>query len=162
MRLVSPFKITSFLLLIAIIVGCGSGTPNATDCAEDPEGCLEHFYDQVVEECVPEALDKAFFEDFQWRDDNTSLRPFDVGAATARIPASAGSGFSTRTRVEYLGEVGTGTDPFTGGERVTVYLYCGYDLRDLDFMLGGAILKNYEQYRDMRYLNLINWQPISH
>ena len=99
----------------------------------------------------------------QWMDVTivtTRLRPFDVGAATARIPASAGTGYSSRTRVEYLGEVGTGTDPFTR-ERVTVYLYCGYDLRDSDFMLGGAVLKNYEQYRDMRFLNLINWQPIS-
>ena len=29
-------------------------------------------------------------------------------------------------------------------------------------MLGGAVLKNYEEYRDMRFLNLINWDPISH
>ena len=36
--------------------------------------------------------------------------PFDVGSAEARISASAGAGYSTRTRVEYLGEVGTGTD----------------------------------------------------
>ena len=160
MRLVSPIKIASILLLVTIVIGCGSGTPNATDCAEDQEACLAYYYDQVVEECVPEALGKTYFEGFQWMDDTTGLRPFDVGAATARIPASAGSGYSTRTRVEYLGEVGTGTDPFTK-ERVTVYLYCGYDLRDSDFMLGGAVLKNYEQYRDMRFLNLINWQPIS-
>ena len=160
MRLVSPVNIASILLLVTIVIGCGSGTPNATDCAEDPEACLAYYHDQVVEECVPEALVKIYSDGFQWKDDTTRQRPFDVGAATARIPASAGSGYSTRARVEYLGEVGTGTDPFTR-ERVTVYLYCGYDLRDSDFMLGGAVLKNYEQYRDMRYLNLINWQPIS-
>ena len=160
MRFVSPIKIASVVLLVTIVIGCGSGTPNATDCAEDPEACLAYYYERVVEECVPEALDKTYSAGFQWMDDTTRLRPFDVGAATARIPASAGTGYSSRTRVEYLGEVGTGTDPFTR-ERVTVYLYCGYDLRDSDFMLGGAVLKNYEQYRDMRFLNLINWQPIS-
>ena len=160
MILGSPVKFAGILLLVIIFIGCGSGNPDATDCAEDPESCLTYYYDQVVEECVPKVVGTIYSEGFQWKDDNIRQRPFDVGSATARPPATAGVGYSTRTRVEYLGEVGTGTDPFTR-ERLTVYLYCGYDLQDSDFMFGGVALKNEEQYHNMRSQNLIEWQPIS-
>ena len=160
MRGLAIVHIASTLSLLVVLSGCGSSVPNATSCAEDPKACLAHYHDQVVEECVPEALGYLYSDGFQWKDDATSLKPFDAGAVEAMIPASAGRGYSTRTRVDYLGEAGTSIDPITK-ERVTVYLYCGYDLRDSDFVLGGAVLKNYEQYRDMRFLRAIHWLPIS-
>ena len=147
------------LILLAALIGCGGGAPNATACAGDPEFCLVHYHDRAVEECLSELQDYPFGDDFTWDSPTAKLKPFDVGSAEARIPASAGAGYSTRTRVEYLGEVGTGTD--LAGEWGPAYIYCGYDLRDSDFILGASILKNHEEYRTIRHLSLTQWFPIS-
>ena len=148
------------LVLLAAISGCSGGAPNATECAKDPEACLSHYHDHAVTECLSELQDYPFGDDFMWASPDTKLSPFDVGSAEAYPPVTAGPGYKTRTRVDYLGEVGTGTS-VVYGDWGPAYIYCGFDLRDSDFILGASILKHREEYRDMRFLRGIQWFSIS-
>ena len=133
---------------------------NAKSCADNPQACLTHYYDKVVEECVPEALNDVYASGFEWKDEATKSMPFDVGAVDARPSTTAGQGYSARTRVEYLGYVGTSLDILRDGQRIDRYMYCGYDLRDSDFVLGGATLKDLEGYRQTRQLLGGRWLPL--
>ena len=136
------------IVLILTTVSCGSEEMNAASCADDPEACLTHYYDKVVEECVPKALSA------------TKSMPFDVGAISTRPSATAGPGHSTRVRVEYLGYVGTSLDILRDGQRIDRYMYCGYDLQDNDFVLGGVALKDFEGFRQTRESPGAKWFPL--
>ena len=81
---------------------------------EDPEACLAYYpCTKLLEECVPEApvfCLKYTLTAFSGKTIPARQRPFDVGAATAQdllqVPWQPILDYSTRARVEYLGEVG--------------------------------------------------------
>lgn len=60
------------IVLMLTTVSCGSEEMNATSCADDPEVCMVHYYDRVVEECVPKALNEVYAKGFEWKDDAQS------------------------------------------------------------------------------------------
>ncbi len=148
------------IVLVLTTVSCGSEEMNARSCADDPEVCLAHYYDKVVEECVPKALNEVYAKGFEWKDDATKSIPFDIGAVSTRPSAVAGPGYSTRVRVEYLGYVGTSLDILRDGQRIDRYMYCGYDLQDNDFILGGFALKDFEGFQQTRGIAGTQWFPL--
>ena len=146
--------------IVMTMIGCG-GSMDAQQCAANPDECLAHYYDQAAEECIPKARG-AFVDDFQWLNNETKDNPFTAGSVEARIPASAGQGYKTRTQVGYIGQIGTGFSRLSPSPDLTeVYVFCNYALRDSDFEFGAAVLRDKQEHAHFMATNeLTQWRGI--